>query len=460
MIRSLTVCLASVALLAGCNSSPETPGAKIAANAQPPAGALDGHKLTARPLPTIATRRPSTESSTPPVAIREWPCLAVECPKPSTAFHIAYADNFAGAFGTQDLTWNGIKTESGHLGCCDNSNERGDMVLAEIHQGPNGLELLCLHQTSPLGRPYSCSGVETSHFNWKPGGGQTFVFEAVYKDPPNECGEDPGWWSTDHVWTDEIDFNEVWDWGECPENPLDMGIPVWIYSTPSSSVRCESGWGKNPLGFDPTADYHIYTTELLGNNELREYLDGKLLCSIAPPSGIKTPWMHLILTHAVREASPGVDTFSSSSWNIRSVAVYEAGSGNVEGGGIAPGTTVGTSEPPKEEPPVTTTTTTPPPPPPPSVPPTPASCTATPHDEGSTAWVSIKAAPSTGATKYLLWRLPKKPTATEAEPWTSGSLPEFSNHIEVTQGHRYAYWIAAENSSGRSGTVACAVFHA
>lgn len=111
-------------------------------------------------------------------------------------------------------------------------------------------------------------------------------------------------------------------------------------------------------------------------------------------------------------------------------------------------------------PPPTESTETTPPPPPPAAPPTPTGCKAVPHDEGSTAWIAVSCEPSAGASKYVLYRLPVKSGATEATPWTTSTTPAFANHEQVVQGHRYAYWIAAENATGRSAYASVGVFKA
>lgn len=249
---------------------------------------------------------------------------------PAGGWQVAFADGFAAPIGRgagEDGFW---KANTNKQGCCNNSDEIASESPSQVRVGASGLELLC---TASGG--YVCGGVDTPGFNWRPGGGQTWAFEVVAKLPPRDWGEDPGWWSCDTKWTDEIDFFEAWEWGH---EEYFAGMPVWKAKTPSAvEVSHEAYKLKSELG-NPEEGFHRYTTVIKSNSEIEEFIDGHYRWSVPAPSSMNTPWMHLILTHALRVSTHLIGT---SAFDIRSVAVYEDGahSGqNVEGGGLAPGT--------------------------------------------------------------------------------------------------------------------------
>jgi len=442
--RFLLLALVLITLLSACGSVPHTTGAL---HKPLPPGALSGHQPTAK---LVAQRYRAQLSASAPIEVPSKP-------KGPTG---SYTPVFADGFGSLSA-WKLQQTPSGRRGCCNNSNEIGDMVPAKAVQVPGLLELRCAHETSPLGRPYSCSGAD-SNFNWQPGHGQTMIFEVEAQWPSNAGeGQDPGWWSTDNPWTDEIDFFEAWGWGHLEYY---AGMPCWLPKAGGGSDYCHEIYKPKSEIPNPETAFHTYTSVVKPNNEIEEWIDGVHRWNLGPISGINTPWMHLILTHAMR----GSSTSGTSVFSIKRVEVFEdsshAGVG-AEHGGVASGTCIsGTtscgSEPKPEPEPTPTTTETTPTPPPAITPPTPTGCKATPHDEGTTAWVSISCEASAGASKYVLYRLPIEAGASEAKAWTTSTTPTFANHKEVVQGHRYAYWIAAENASGRSGFASVAVFKA
>jgi hypothetical protein len=164
---------------------------------------------------------------------------------------------------------------------------------------------------------------------------------------------DPGWWSTDWRWTDEMDFFEEWGWN-CSPNPSCLTGVTWIYST--NPYHLVQGMKSLYSMFDPSAGFHRYVTVVNANNSIEEYIDGvrqSWLGSngvLGPPPSVTRASMGLILTNAVRENSwSGPDpapNFRSGSrtFTIRSIAVYEDGNHagqDLSGGGIAPGTTIG-----------------------------------------------------------------------------------------------------------------------
>jgi hypothetical protein len=251
---------------------------------------------------------------------------------PDGGWHVAFADGFAAPLGSgvgQDAFW---KANTNGKGCCNNEDEIATESPSQVRLGADGLEPLC---TASGG--YVCGGVDTAggSFSWRPGGGQTWAFEVVAKLPPRDWGEDPGWWSCDTKWTDEIDFFEGWEWGH---EEYFAGMPVWKAKTPSAvEVSHEAYELKSEIG-NPEEAFHRYTTVIKANNEMEEFIDGQHRWSVQAPASMNVASMHLILTHALRVAT---HLTGSSSFVIRSVAVYEDGAHggqNVEGGGVAPGT--------------------------------------------------------------------------------------------------------------------------
>jgi hypothetical protein len=376
------------------------------------------------------------------------------------------ADGFAAPIGTgvgEDNLWF-ASSGKGH-----NSNELQTFNPNQVSVGAEGLDLkltYCAGCSESYGTKKNWYGgqVETlfsgstppsSHpnlFEWTPGLGDVWAFQFVAKIPPNNEALDPAWWSTDVPWTEEVDFTEWWGWNH-PE--YYFGMPVWVKASPY--ITHEGYKAKTEIP-NPETSFHTYTYVIKGNSSTEVYIDGKFRWSTSATTPNK-PKMGLILQDAMRVKEPSshsqIDTY------IRSVEVWNNTGKNYVGGGTAPGTSVGTTTPPPvEEEKTTTTTKTEETPPPVTKPATPTNCTATAHDEGETAWVEIKANPVSGAEKYVLWRLPLEAGAAESKAWTSSTTPTFANHKEVVKGHRYAYWIAAENLAGQSSTCVAGVFHA
>jgi hypothetical protein len=285
----------------------------------------------------IVAPAPVPAAPPPPVeAISAGPAGAVSAApigpgSPAGGWHVAFADGFAAPIGSgagQDSLW---KANTNKQGCCNNSDEIASESPSQVHVGAGGLELLC---TASGG--YVCGGIDTTGgFNWKPGGGQTWAFEVVAKLPPRDWGEDPGWWSDDTKWTAEVDFFEAWEWGH---EEYYAGMPVWKAKTPSAVEVSHEAYKLKSEIPNPEEGFHRYTTVIKANNEMEEFIDGQYRWSVPAPSSMNTPWMHLILSHALRVSTHLVGT---SAFDIRSVAVYEDaphGGQNVEGGGLAPGT--------------------------------------------------------------------------------------------------------------------------
>lgn len=274
------------------------------------------------------------------------------------SWHPEFADGFGAPFGTapgEDNLW--FPNNSGSVVDAythgDNSDELQVYNGSQVSVDGEGLRLRCLHSTNVggtgknfvsgvLNGSVSSAGAAYKLFRWKPTAGQAFAFEIVWKLPVNTGEMDPAFWSLDPAWTAELDHPEGWGWGH-PEYAF--GIPVWIYKTPSSSVRVESGWGKNPLGFDPTTAFHKFTTVMNADGSLDFYTDGthRWHCE-KPPGEPNRPWMGMVVQNALRSNSSGyVSGFTSGfrDLQVRSVAVYtdaaHAGQ-NVQNAAVAPGT--------------------------------------------------------------------------------------------------------------------------
>ena len=224
--------------------------------------------------------------------------------------------------------------------------------------GSDGLELIDAYQpnTGGTGKNYISGAAQTftqyepggyHGFTWEPGHGETWAFECYCKLPPYFRGLDTSWWSTNWDWSDEVDFFESWTTGSPNASEALLGT-TWIYET--NPRRSTESWSSLWQKFDPSAAFHRYTTVITPNNTIEEYIDGVHLFSFTPPYLAAAPKMGLILSNALREETGGggsVDkqfTSGTRTLDIRSIAVYEDGDHagqNVEGGGVAPGTTVG-----------------------------------------------------------------------------------------------------------------------
>jgi hypothetical protein len=300
---------------------------------------------------------------------------------PRGGWHVAFADAFGAPLGTGPGQDNFVYPNTN--ACCNpyedhhgnNHNELEVFNAGQVRVGSEGLELIDKYAPKrapaeggyPV-RNYVSGSISTSaqystggwrRFQWKPGGGETWAFECNCKLPANSpmSGVDPGWWSLDRKWTDEIDFFEEWGWGRSCELSLLTSCltgVAWLYDTSPLRVQ-ESSKALYSL-FDPSAGFHRYTTVIYPNNTLSEYIDGQLQRWVgnngiapAPPYFTKAA-MHLVMTNALRDQTPtsgpnpypgfssGTRTFAA-----RSIAVYEDGAHaglNVSGGGVAPGTIV------------------------------------------------------------------------------------------------------------------------
>jgi hypothetical protein len=300
---------------------------------------------------------------------------------PEGGWHVAFADAFGAPLGTEPGDDNFVYPNQN--GCCNpsvdyhgnNTNELQVYNGSQVRVGAEGLELIDRYapkrapaQGSYPVRNYVSGSISTQpqyqaggyrSFSWKPGGGQTWAFECYCKLPANSpfSGVDPGWWSTDPKWTDEIDFFEEWGWNPTCQTSLltscFTGI-AWVYDTSPLQVR-ESYRALYGM-FDPSDGFHRYTTVINPNNTWSEYIDGQLQRWVgnngvgpAPPY-FERVQMSLLLTNALRDKMgasgpnpyPGFSS-GSRTFTIRSIAVYQDGAHagqSIAGGGVAPGTTL------------------------------------------------------------------------------------------------------------------------
>jgi hypothetical protein len=279
-------------------------------------------------------------------------------PVPSGGWSLVYGDAFGAPLGTapgDDNTF--FPNNCGQRGNCAgfNANELEVMNPSAVLQTAEGLKLTCSYNAaaqSPGAKHYVCGTLRGlsealpgySFFRWSPGKGQTLVFQAVARFPPNTGEADPAWWSNGPPWADtEIDFFEGGGW----------------------SAQHTSGWRTDPLftawfahpgltalgpGFatDPSLAFHTYTFELSANDTYSLWIDGKpqpWASGVGPARPDLAAKTTLILSYGLRtcgSCSSGFDG-GSREFDVKSVAVYQdrADKGvGIEDGGLAPGTVV------------------------------------------------------------------------------------------------------------------------
>jgi hypothetical protein len=277
-------------------------------------------------------------------------------PTPAGGWSVAYADGFGAPIGSgpgHDNTWfpNNCTQTTNCSGF--NSDELEVFNPTAVSETAEGLKLKCTYTAAaqePGGKHYVCGTLRGQNasgyrpFTWSPGKGQTLVFEAVAKLPPNTGEADPGWWSNGPPWIGtEIDFFE--GGGASPEHTTgwstDPLYTAW-FAAPHTWAT------KRGFAADPSAAFHTYTFEVKPNNTYSIWIDGALqpwATNIGPAQPVLAAKTTLILSYALRRC--GCTTgFKSGTreFDVKSVAVYEdkahAGVG-VENAGVAPGTTIG-----------------------------------------------------------------------------------------------------------------------
>jgi hypothetical protein len=277
-------------------------------------------------------------------------------PTPTGGWSVVYADGFGAPIGSgpgHDNTWfpNNCMQTSNCSGF--NSDELEVFNPSAVSQTAEGLKLKCTYTAAaqePGGKHYVCGTLRGQNgsgyrpFTWSPGKGQTLVFQAVAKFPPNTGDADPGWWTNGPPWNGtEVDFFE--GGGASPEHTTgwstDPLYTAW-FATPHPWAT------KRGFSADPSLAFHTYTFEIKPNNTYSIWIDGQpqsWATNVGPATPVLTEKATLILSYALRRC--GCTTgFKSGTreFDVRSVSVYEdkahAGVG-VENAGIAPGTTIG-----------------------------------------------------------------------------------------------------------------------
>ncbi|HEX3911662.1 MAG TPA: hypothetical protein VHW67_13280 [Solirubrobacteraceae bacterium] len=281
-------------------------------------------------------------------------------PTPAGGWSLVYGDAFGAPLGTgpgRDNTFfpNNCSQRTNCAGF--NPNELEVMNPSAVLQSAEGLKLTCTYAAAPQApgaKHFICGTVRGqnegrfpgySFFRWSPGKGQTLVFQAVARFPPNTDEADPAWWSNGPPWDDtEVDFFEGGGW----------------------SFQHSSGWRTDPLftawfarpllsasgpGFqtDPSLAFHTYTFELKPNDTYSLWIDGApqpWAQGVGPAKPDLAAKTTLILSYGLRTCRSCVSGFTGGSreFDVRSVAVYEDGAHRgvgIENGGLAPGTVIG-----------------------------------------------------------------------------------------------------------------------
>jgi hypothetical protein len=297
----------------------------------------------------VVERSPARSLSVPPVPTGP--------PTPAGGWSIAYADAFGEPIGAgrgHDNTW--FANNCYVMTSCPgfNQDELEVMNPSAVGETPEGLKLTCAHTAAaqaPGGKHFICGTLRGLYkpvrgyrfFTWSPGKGQTLVFQAIARFPPNTGEADPAWWSNGPPWADtEIDFFEG-------------GGASAAHSTGWKTDGLYTAWfaaphlAANKWGFatDPSQAFHTYTFELSPNNTYSVWIDGvpqPWATNVGPARPDLSAQTTLILSYGLREcACKSGFTNGTREFDVKSVAVYEdkahAGVG-IEHGGLAPGTRV------------------------------------------------------------------------------------------------------------------------
>ena len=230
------------------------------------------------------------------------------------------------------------------------------MNPSAVSTTPQGLRLTCTHTAvaqSPGAKHYVCGVLRGQNdgvpgyrfFTWSPGKGQTLVFQAVAKFPPNTGEADPGWWSNGPPWEGtEVDFFEG---GGASEKHTEGWSTDAIYTAWfAPPFLTANKWG---FAEDPSLAFHTYTFEITPENTYSVWIDGKLqpwATNVGPADPVGKARTTLILSyglrecHAARVASRAARASSTSNrWPSTRTGAHR-GVG-IENGGLAPGTTLG-----------------------------------------------------------------------------------------------------------------------
>jgi hypothetical protein len=280
-------------------------------------------------------------------------------PTPAGGWSVVYADGFGASLGNgpgQDNTWfpNNCTQTTNCAGF--NTNELEVMNPSAASVTAEGLKLTCTYTAaaqSPGSKHYVCGTLRAQteakpagyrYFKWSPGKGQTLVFQAVAKLPPNTGDADPGWWTNGPPWNDtEVDFFE--GGGASPEHTTgwrtDPLYTAW-FATPHPWAT------KRGFPTDPSLAFHTYTFEIKPDNTYSIWIDGALqswATNVGPAKPDLAEKATLILSYALRKCGCKTGfTSGTREFDVRSVSVYEdkAHKGvGIENEGVAPGTAIG-----------------------------------------------------------------------------------------------------------------------
>jgi hypothetical protein len=323
---------------------------------------------------------------------------------PPDGWSVAYADGFGAPLGTAPGEDNTLYPNSRNS-CSDAppfnaGSEMQTFNCSAATVTANGLALTCSYTPhaanfSGYVMNYTCGAAHSvmsnagsspsgyvsppawSFFNWRPGQGQEWAVEVKVEFPANTGEADPGWWSGDSPWTEEMDFFEGFGWAAgaggtwCHATSgngyIGTEMPAWIYNTATRAHLGAADFICRDLGFDPSAALHTYTTVIYPNNAVSEFVDGQPVAwsyvggtggadytrggtVIGPPPSLSNAWLGLILSYALKNSATGnPDPWFRSGTRtmlVRSVAVYEnagANLANTINPGVAPGTTLPSS---------------------------------------------------------------------------------------------------------------------
>lgn len=278
-------------------------------------------------------------------------------PTPASGWSVVYADAFGAPIGKgpgEDNTWfpNNCSLTTNCAGF--NADEMEVINPSAVAETAEGLKLKCTYTSaaqSPGSKHYVCGTLRGqaeglpgySFFKWSPGKGQTLVFEAVAKLPPNTGEADPGWWTSGPPWKDtEVDFFEGYGASRTHTTgwKTDPLYTAWFASPLLSAI-------KPGFATDPSQAFHTYTFQLSADNTYSVWIDGMLqpwATDVGPGRPDLSAKTTLILSYALRTCSCTTGfTSGTREFDVKSVAVYEdkAHDGvGVENAGIAPGTIV------------------------------------------------------------------------------------------------------------------------
>ena len=282
---------------------------------------------------------------------------------PPGGWSVAYADAFGAPLGTgrgHDNTWfpNNCTRTTNCPGFNDDEMEVMNPSAASVT--PEGLKLTCTYSAKPqyatnvrvrVAKHYVCGMLRGQNggvrgyrfFTWSPGKGQTLVFQAIAKFPPNTGEADPAWWSNGPPWNDtEVDFFEG---GGASADHTTGWKTDWMYTAwfaPPHPIAIKRGFAE-----DPSLAFHTYTFEIAPNNTYSVWIDGvpqSWGTNVGPAKPDLAEQATLILSYGLRECRCTTGfTSGTREFDVRSVAVYEdkAHEGvGVENGGLPVGTVV------------------------------------------------------------------------------------------------------------------------